>query len=783
MKNSNIVVNIALSLSVALFAWILPACDDGQTCGLGTVKQSGKCVPTISGCGAGTVEQNGTCVPACPDGEYWDGAACSPVPECAAGTVFDAGSNTCVPECGDDQSWDGSACVPICAPGTQPDPDSGLCEPSPDTCAPGTTWVDGQCTADLTCGPGTHLENDVCVADSLPPADVLESDDPDLAATFGLPAQGETISLGGTVDTPVDETDNGYTNPNWDAFAFTAPAGTWLRIDAVSPGAALPAFMIMSSERDEDDNAVYIRYVLNPIGPSAGREFYLPIADTYVVLISDFHNMMIDVFGYGFIPVGGDDFTYRANVQNLGTPSPTEVASLPMANAGDLSSGALPFFDLTGLTARDLFSVTSLGLPVADQASDVFPVLMIFAPDGSYMGEILGGWSDDAQATLSLPLDGDYLLVQDWLTKTGAASQYDLSALVELVEDCSLGGCTPQALAEGEHRVWSWDLLAGDFFLFNATVPADATENLGVALYDETFTLISEASAGSSWNRWDHLVAGQDTWVYLWIDGWFGGAVPTWTFETVHQALPALTEGVAETDIPAYAMPAETITDCGLSRFSGAAGQVATFVDFATSGASWIAPGQEIHDLDLLFKGPALDTNAAELTRMLPAIAWLPEDGQYLHRAHDTDAAAAIAGGAYDVTLHLLDPADLGEPLSGAPVQANGEALHAASGLGIYTFTASSGASYSVDVTPLGGSGLKPELWLLAFGYHYNDNWYSNASRTELGMLTSVTAANAEDPISGNVDAPYAGSMVVVVRDADGLPGAAGFDIQVTQNP
>lgn len=756
----------------------------GKDCGEGTIERDGRCVPTISDCGPGTERQGDVCVPSCPQGDYWDGSACAAVPDCAPGTTFDPAAGECHPACADDQRWDGSECVPICAPGTQLDPDSGECQPAPETCAEGTSWQDGQCVPDLVCGPGTHPEQDQCVPDSLPDADVTETGDPDQAAAFDLPAAGEQIGLGGNVDTPADGNGDGYVEASWDAFAFTAPAGTWLRIETASGGQALPAFIVMSAAVDEEGRALFVRYGFESVGPAAAREVFLPRAGDYALLISDAHNFLIDVFGAGFLPVGGEGFGYYCSLENLGTPQPAAAQPLPYSDAGSLEDGGLRFYSLDAMMLRDVLALRSAGTPIADALSDVIPVLMLFGPDGALLREVSGGWTDDAASIVPLTSGGAYLLVQDFLLAKGPARDFAVEAWLENVEDCTGGGCAPGELDAGEHRLLSWDLLAGDFFLFNATVPEQAEENLRVELRGPDFELISEGSAGSSWNRWDHLVAAEDTWVYLWISGWTGDAVPDWDLQIVHQPLPLAAAG-SSIDVPVYDMPAETIADCGLTRFSGAAGQVAVVADFIPHdpGRAWVEPAQRISDLDLRQLGPAWDPRGETIAALQPAMGWLPEDGLYLHRALDEGDGAAIAGGSYEVQIELIDPEPLDAPGPGAPVIAAGRQLQAAAEIALFTFPADSGIGYQVEVRPEVGAELQPRLRVLSFGSRYQDNWTPHADRRELGLIDAAEAATPGAAASLTVGAPYDGPLVIAVLDVGSGNTGDGFELEVGLAP
>jgi hypothetical protein len=772
---------------LALLALGLAACDgssEGMLCGAGTVEQGGQCLPEITGCGDGTVLQGGVCVPACPAGQYWAPAGCVAVPACEAGTVFDANAAACVPACGPEEQWDGKACAPLCAPGTQLDPQSGECLPGPEVCAAGTHWEAGQCVADLGCGPGTHAEGGVCLPDRLPEPDVWEAADPDQAAAVELPAAGQAVRLGGTVDTPVDGNADGYVEADWDAFAFDAPAGAWLRLSSISEGAAVPAFFVQSEALDDEGYALYARYALNPVGLETSREVYLPRAGRYLLRVSDTHNMLVDVFGYGFLPVGGQEFSYQVLLENLGAPQPTPAA-LPLADAGQLEDGALRFYALSGLATRDVLSVRSLAEGVTDQADDLMQAFLLFDPQGDLLREEIGGWSEDAAVSLVVAAAGDHLLVQDFLVAIGPDLAFAISAVEEPVEDCTQAACTAAPLGAGEHRLWSFDLAAGDFFLFSASLPS-GTENLRVNLLDEQFQVLSEASAGLTWERWDHLLAAEDTWVYLWIEGWTGAAVPDWTLGTVLFPVPALPAGGALTGVAVEPMPGAAFSDSGLVRFEAQAGQVAVVSAFAPQdpGGTWTQPALDLVDAELAFLGPALDTADPALARLAPALAWIPADGTYLQRAFDLDPAADLAGASYDLGLALASPTALGEPTAGAPVGQTGLALAADARVALFSVDVAQGGSYQVALDPQAGSDLQPEVWVLAFGYHYQATWYSSAAQRELGRIGLVSAGAPAEAVSLPVSAPYAGRLVVVVRDARGLdPAPAGlFDLQISRD-
>lgn len=747
-------------LLIACFSFSLYACGgDGTECGPGTTDQDGTCVPDIIECGDGTVLQDDQCVPICGTNEYWDGNQCVSTPECAAGTTFNPVTGECEP-CPSGQYWDGTACevVPECDTGTTFNPQTGMCEPDEDACGPGTVFVNGQ-----------------CVPEELPDPDVVESSDPVGEVSFDLPAEGESVSLGGVVDMPEDVNGDGYPDGDWDAFTVVAPAGTYLRIRATSEGATLPAFTILSTEEDGDGYPLYARYTFNPNGLDSEREFYFPRADTYTIYVTDYNQMVGTP-----VPVGGDDFTYYVTVENLGSPAITDIDTMPLADTGKFTDGVLFFYNLKNLQTADVITLKSIGEPLPDTANDVRAVLMLFYPSGSIAEVLADNTVADAEIRFSVPENGDYLVVQDFYYIEGPLDDFEISGVNENVEDCTAVGCAGGALAEGEHRVLKWDLLTGDFFLFNATVPSDATENLRVIVYDSGMNVLSEASAGSTWNRWDDLFVTQDTLIYLWLEGWTGGAVPSYTFEDVHEATLELVEGVAAAGQGVFDMPLDTIEDAGIEHFVGTGGQMAVFMDLTTHGAGWTSPLEEAYSDELAYLGPAFDIAGVDLPVLDPSFAYLPADGYYLHMV--SDPGSDITAGTYDTTVYFQDLNDLGAPAAGTPVGDTAQSLDADTGLAFYAYTAVRGENARVTVTP-NGSNLQPEVWVLEFGYHYNTSWYDSTTMFELGRQAAAIAMSAGGTVTTEYISEYDGLMVVAVQDASGSGGGDTFDIEVAIIP
>jgi hypothetical protein len=181
---------LKVTLSVLVLSGImLVGCGDDNdvSCGVGTLPQSGRCVPAPELCQTGYVWRAGACVAEltcaegtrlnaagtacvllsdpCPEGQAWAGGECVPRIACAGGTTLVEGA--CVPDlelCGDGRLWDGTSCVaPVrCEEGTTAD-SSGNCIPEDDLCPPGHAWVGGECVERSTCAEGTTRVGDLCV--------------------------------------------------------------------------------------------------------------------------------------------------------------------------------------------------------------------------------------------------------------------------------------------------------------------------------------------------------------------------------------------------------------------------------------------------------------------------------------------------------------------------------------------------------------------------------------------------------------------------------------------
>ena len=778
---------ITIAPMFLLLALLGTACGvEGPECGPGTRAEGDTCVPEISECAPGTtLNAQGQCEPACGAGQSWDGAACVDLAECAAGTIKDD-SGQCVPACGEGQTWDGTACVdvPQCGPGASLDEETGQCLPDEEACGDGTHWEDGACVPDVSCGPLTHLEGGQCVPDTLPEADVTETGDPNTAREFTLPAAGGAIHLGGTVDTPTDLNGDGYDDADWDTFIFTAEAGAYLRVSAGSDGATLPAFLVMSVASNEEGGALYARWAINPNGASVTRELYLPFAGEYVIQFSDYNHVLARAFGYGYIPVGGDDFTYLATVENLGAPAVEDVTALPFEAGGELTDNSLRFFSLKGLSANDAVEALSLGQPLGAGYSDVYTALTLFGPDHQPIRELTSGqMTADVLLRFAATAAGDHLLVQDFLLTLGPVVDFSLSLTARAPLECTgADACAGGALAEGEDSLLAWDVAAGEYLVIGVYLPEEAAESVRGTLYDESFGAISEPWIASQYGNAKYsYYAETDMRLYLrlWEDKAL--AVPEYTVDGRLFVTEALQSGQSYSDLPVFDPPENTVDPAGLCHHDGMTGELVLFTGFTTKSGTWVDPTEQVLATDLQLElGPAFDVTADDFpaTRVTPTMALLQDGGHVLYRVQDTDEAADIAGGGYDLGFHALTPTDLGD--TSAAISQAGEAL--TGGWALYAFSGTVGETVEIAITP--SAGLQPELMVLVPGARLYEggvsSWDPDATSPTLGLVAQGSAAAVGEAALATHEVMFDGPTLVLVRDAGAAGAGETFEIAIT---
>lgn len=760
---------------------------DDLECGPGTTENGGECIGTVGSCGPGTKEVEGVCVPDCPQEQYWNGVECTALPTCAPGTQVSDG--TCVPSCANGKSWNGTACVgePTCGDGTQYDPDAGACLPTAASCGAGTHFENGKCVPDATqCGAGTHEEDGGCVKDPVPPPDVPESSDPQGEAAFDLPASGATTVLGGRVDTPADLDGDGMADPDFDTFTFEAKAGTWLRLGALSKGAAHPALAVVSEASDSQGYPLFSRYLVDPVHADCEREIYLPRDGKYAVIVSDYDHVVGSVFGWNVLPVGGDDFLYRIEVENLGVPSPKAITSPTAADSGDVADGKLHFFSLQGLAKHDARVVTNVGVPTGHAYNDVFGAVMVFAPDGSLVRERISGSTDqDAVARFAATTAGAHLVVFDHLMTIGDRLDFAMNVAPLSSTNCGTGNCSSGTLPQGEDRLLYWELAPGDLFAAGLSLPSDATTTVDLLLLDEGLTQVADDSSASKYGNAKALRYAEKTErVYLRIAEHSGNAVPSYSIDARVKTTPLLTPGQAASGLAVVQMPAGTYENAGYAHLAASANRLLVSTDLAVSGPNWTAPQEEYLSTSFGLLGPALDTTSSSFpnSAVAPLMAWVPTSGHCLHRVRDANKAD-IGQETWGTTLHEIDPVDLGTPKQAQPSKVTQKSLDLATGLSVFRFSGAPGPKATVTVTPKAGNALRPEVWVATQGAEsYSGGkytWNADPSSWRLGIIAKATAANAGTPVSVQAT-PVQGLHVVMVRDAAGTATAADlFDLEV----
>jgi len=764
------------------------SCGDDLECGPGTTERGGECVSEVGSCGPGTINVDGACVPDCAESEYWNGVECTTLPECAPGTQVSDGS--CVPSCAKDKYWNGTACssLPTCGDGTQYDSDAGSCVPTGTSCGDGTHFENGKCVPDATqCGEGTHEADGGCVKDQVAPPDVAESSEAQGEAAFDLPASGATIVLGGTVGTPSDLDGDGMADPDYDTFTFEAKAGTWLRLGALSKGAAHPALAVVSTAVDSEGYPLFARYLVDPLHANSEREVYLPRDGSYAILVSDYDHVVGNVFGWNVLPVGGDEFLYRVEVENLGVPSPKAITTPSAEESGSVAEGKLHFFSLKALAKHDARGVTNIGVPSGHVYNDVFGAVMVFGPDGALLRERIAGSTDqDVVARLAATSAGDHLVVFDHLMTIGDRLDFAMSVKPLASTHCGAGNCSAGALAKGEDRLLYWDLDAGDLFAAGLSVPADATTTIDMLLLDEGLTQVGEASGASKYGNAKAMrYAEKAERIYLRVAEHSGNAVPAYTLDARVTATPLLSPAQTANGLAVVQMPAGTYENAGYAHVAANAGKLLVSKGLAVSGPNWTAPEEEYLSPAFGLLGPALDTTVPTFpnSAVAPLMAWAPVSGHCLHRVRDANKAD-IGQETWSTTLYEIEPVDLGTPMQSQPSKVTQKSLHMATGLSVFRFAGAPGPKAKVTVVPKVGAAIRPEIWVATQGNESyagsKYSWVPDPASWRLGIVAIGTAPAAGAQASV-LATPIQGVHLVIVRDVAGTATAADvFDLEVS---
>ncbi len=741
---------LVLAGLICILAAPFAGCKDGVKCGPGTVKVNGSCVPETA-CGPGTVvdPESGECVPACDAGEYFDGEQCRPVSGCAEGTFFDEVTGTCRP--------DGTGC----APGTTFDETHMVCRP------------------DVTaCGEGTHPDGQgFCVPDRLPEPDVYESEDPGLPAYFELPEEGGVVSLGGVVDLPVDLNGNGYPDQDWDLFVFSAQAGDHLRIRALSEGACLPAFILISEAEDENGYSLLYRASVNPHSVENVRDVYLPVDGEYMLWISDIGPVLGAVFGAGTLPVGGDDYGYYVTVQRLPEPEFQPVSTLPVSMSGSLDSNQLAFFELRDIVEKEVFTFNSPGKPLDPAPNDLWSILTVFAPDGRMVVDAWsGGVNRDLNFFLAADTNGSYRLVQDFVVSTGPAMDYSFTADLLDVKNCNIENCTLDGLAEEEEVFFRWDTVPGDLLVFAAALPDGIGKYLRMDLLASDLTSLATCSIGEGGNCWRHHYIEQNSWNYLRIRETSGEAIDTFELSTLLHPISEVDPDTASGTLAAVIMPPFGPPDGGLVRLDVTAGSV-VFAGQISSTTHWNNPVVEFLNTQMSALGPPLDTNSPDLDSLQTyPLTWARQDQTLFVRLIDENAD--LQNAEWGFTPRVFQPIALG-PLSGGPIDLEGVELLESLEIAVFSLETSNNDDFSILVEPEPGSDLQPEIWVLARGWAYSTNWYFSSTSGNLGRIGYAQAGSPGEAAQMDSTAPYNGEVLILVGNIGVTGSEDSFNLSV----
>ncbi len=777
---------ISTALSVTLFLSFFSAgCGgDDLSCGPGADKYGDRCVAKISSCASGTTLVDGVCVPACAANEVWSGTSCVTDRQCQEGTKLVNGA--CVPACDGEAYWDGQVCakVPRCALGTVFDEQAGECVPNELVCGEGTHFDGEHCVPDTSeCGPGTHLQGAECVPDTLPPPDVEESDDP-VGAVFDVPDAGQSLTLGGIVGTPTDQDGDGYVDPDYDRFTFTATRGTWLRVHATSEGAAHPAFALVSEQDDGEGVPLYARYAVNPSGVDTEREFYLPRDGSYTLVVSDYAHVTADLFGWVTLPVGGDAFSYFVTVENLGDPAPTSVSSLPAVKYGSMAQGALSFYQLEDLQVHDARVIRNLGQPSGQPGNDVFAALMLFGPSGALVRENLA-YATDADATLlfAATAAGDHSVVVDHLLAIGPGVAYEMRAEEVTTVDCGTSSCATGSLDAGTSKLLSWDVVEGTVFAAGVEVPDTATATLRMQMMDEGLVALGDPTSASKYGAGKlRRFFEEDQRVYLLLHGDQGAEIPSYALDVDAPVANSLVSGTVHGGLPVHEMPA-VYSSAGFGRLTAAAGQVILSTGFSTAWPAWTNPVEAYLTTTFEAIPGMLDATAPAFPSagMEPLMAYVPVSGTRLYQVTD-GASGDIVGAIYDTTFHALTPVGLGTVLPGSSAQRMAQTV-GGSGYTVFAFEAGSGQTAAISVAPQ-GPGIHADIWVATPGgpqYASGSySWQSDEASSGLGVVARQSASGAGEAVSASHEVAYDGVHLVFVRHLGAGAPTDSFDLEVS---
>jgi len=251
------------------------------------------------------------------------------------------------------------------------------------TCGPGTTNVDGVCTAGpaVTCSDGTVLENNTCVpsddvcgngtvlvgAACVDPAtqltvDVNEAAEPnnfgvqgveDSAAVAGeitLPALDATVVVKGTIDPHIDSDGLDGLDADFDSYRVTATGPTLLEVSTDGTNGLQGAFLVSVPVDPDglDPLSGFLRYGISVISDTSKRFVYLPAAGEYFLTVADTRSLYFDGASPPAAGIagasGGPDADYYVSITTRALPAPVPliITNGTGSVADDLTSAGPP---------------------------------------------------------------------------------------------------------------------------------------------------------------------------------------------------------------------------------------------------------------------------------------------------------------------------------------------------------------------------------------------------------------------------------------------------------
>ncbi len=516
--------SIGWLLTISVMSWGFAACGGGggdgggggPSCGDGTVKENGECVPeSTTSCGEGTTRNDsGECVPsgesltcgngsvaeggecvleessACSEGTQLQDGSCAPAPNsCADGTEFDMETGRCIAvvSCGDRTNEEDGTCVPdlqavcnamgaavrpgddgencvvdfneACSEGTKANDDGTQCVPNDSACRDGDTIFNGKCTS-----PAEESAANAGVNES-------ENNDPDLGGSANELQLGDNDSVvfTGAIESPSDRDGDNTVEQDVDVYTFTADnVGDWFQISLQSTGVPGIGFTVVGPNGDYRRTGSID--ASDPI-----RQIAAPQTGEYEIRVEPTRTLLNDNVG----PVGGDDWSYVGELRSINAPSPSTV---DFATDGNSASGSVNtlddnLFEMQGFQSGDFveLSVDALGDDVQGGNVQLWDGTSsrIFSKDVDE-GDVVGFPFPDVQGSVLLLVDGE--------TVIGPQDSFEFSASAGGANDIGqVGNDTEESSAKmtyqsDETKLYTFSVGAGQIIEISHENPGEDTD-------------------------------------------------------------------------------------------------------------------------------------------------------------------------------------------------------------------------------------------------------------------------------------------------------------------